>query len=91
MALGISVEGKKEVLGLGIEPNEGAKFWLKVVTELKNRGVLAALSEFERKWGDRYPMVREERRMFEGQLPACPERAYTEIWTRSLWTRNAPI
>ena len=39
LALGISVEGKKEVLGLWIEPNEGAKFWLKVVTELKNRGV----------------------------------------------------
>jgi len=123
LALGISVEGKKEVLGLWIEPNEGAKFWLKVVTELKNRGVrdmfvvccdglkgfpeaieavfpraivqtcivhlirsstrfvawinrkaligdlravygaqteeaaLAALGEFEKKWGDRYPMV----------------------------------
>jgi putative transposase len=39
MALGISLEGKKEVLGLWIEPNEGAKFWLKVITELKNRGV----------------------------------------------------
>jgi putative transposase len=33
MALGINLEGKKEVLGLWIEPNEGAKFWLKVVTE----------------------------------------------------------
>ena len=39
MALGINVEGKKEVLGLWIEPNEGAKFWLKVITELRNRGV----------------------------------------------------
>ncbi|MGH9144221.1 MAG: IS256 family transposase [Vicinamibacterales bacterium] len=39
MALGINVEGKKEVLGLWIEPNEGARFWLKVITELKNRGV----------------------------------------------------
>src|SRR5213593_2422434 len=33
MALGINLEGKKEVLGLWIEPNEGAKFWLKVITE----------------------------------------------------------
>ena len=123
MALGISLEGKKEVLGLWIEPNEGAKFWLKVITELKNRGIadifviccdglkgfpeaieavfpqtivqtcivhlirsstrfvawinrkaligdlrrvyaaeteeaaLAALSEFEKRWGERYPMV----------------------------------
>ena len=39
MALGINVDGHKEVLGLWIEPNEGAKFWLKVITELKNRGV----------------------------------------------------
>ena len=123
LALGINMEGKKEVLGLWIEPNEGAKFWLKVITELKNRGLndmfvvccdglkgfpeaieavfprtivqtcivhlirsstrfvawvnrksligdlrlvyaagtedaaLAALAEFEKKWGDRYPMV----------------------------------
>jgi len=39
LAMGISLEGKKEVLGLWMEPNEGAKFWLKVITELKNRGV----------------------------------------------------
>jgi putative transposase len=39
LALGINLEGKKEVLGLWMEPNEGAKFWLKVITELKNRGI----------------------------------------------------
>ena len=39
LALGINPEGKKEVLGLWIAENEGAKFWLKVITELKNRGV----------------------------------------------------
>jgi putative transposase len=39
VALGINVEGKKEILGLWIEANEGAKFWLMVMTELKNRGV----------------------------------------------------
>jgi putative transposase len=39
LALGITLEGKKEVLGLWIEPNEGAKFWLKVITELRNRGL----------------------------------------------------
>jgi putative transposase len=31
--------GEKEVLGLWIAQTEGAKFWLQVVTELKNRGV----------------------------------------------------
>jgi putative transposase len=39
LALGINPEGKKEVLGLWLEQNEGAKFWLKVATELKNRGL----------------------------------------------------
>jgi transposase-like protein len=39
MALGINFEGQKEVLGLWIADNEGAKFWMGVLTELKNRGV----------------------------------------------------
>lgn len=37
--LGIDLEGKKEILGAWIGENEGAKFWLQVFTELKNRGV----------------------------------------------------
>jgi len=39
IALGVTLAGAKEVLGLWIEQNEGAKFWLKVVNELKTRGV----------------------------------------------------
>ena len=39
VALGVGVDGRKEILGLWLETNEGAKLWLKVVTELKNRGV----------------------------------------------------
>jgi len=39
LALGIDVSGRKEVLGLWIEHTEGAKFWLKVFTDLKHRGV----------------------------------------------------
>ncbi len=39
LAIGINMEGEKEVLGLWIAQTEGAKFWLCVVTELKNRGV----------------------------------------------------
>ena len=39
LALGITLEGRKELLGLWIGENEGAKFWLSVMTELKNRGV----------------------------------------------------
>jgi putative transposase len=39
VALGINMEGRKDLLGLWIGENEGAKFWLGVLTELKNRGV----------------------------------------------------
>ncbi len=39
LAIGITMEGNKEVLGLWLAQTEGAKFWLQVVTELRNRGV----------------------------------------------------
>src|SRR2546421_7191022 len=39
LAIGVTMDGLKEVLGLWIAQTEGAKFWLQVVTELKNRGV----------------------------------------------------
>lgn len=39
VAIGINLEGRKEVLGLWTSGNEGAKFWLTVLTELRNRGV----------------------------------------------------
>ena len=37
--LGVNLEGRKEVLGLYISENEGANFWLQVLTDLANRGV----------------------------------------------------
>ena len=39
LALGITLAGQKEVLGMWVASSEGAKFWLHVLTELKNRGV----------------------------------------------------
>ena len=39
LALGVNVEGHKELLGMWISENEGAKFWLNVLTELQNRGL----------------------------------------------------
>ena len=39
LAIGINIDGIKDVLGIWLEQSEGAKFWLKVMTELKNRGV----------------------------------------------------
>jgi len=39
LALGVNLSGYKELLGMWIAQNEGAKFWLSVLTELQNRGV----------------------------------------------------
>ena len=39
LALGINMDGHKELLGLWLAETEGAKFWLSVLTELKNRGL----------------------------------------------------
>lgn len=39
VALGVNLEGKKELLGLWLAENEGAKFWLGVLTDMKNRGL----------------------------------------------------
>ena len=39
IAVGVDVEGRKEVLGIWIETTEGAKFWLRVMNELKSRGI----------------------------------------------------
>ena len=39
LALGVDCDGQKELLGIWISQNEGAKFWLNVLTELKNRGL----------------------------------------------------
>jgi putative transposase len=39
VVLGITASGEKDVLGLWIEQTEGAKFWLKVMNDLRNRGV----------------------------------------------------
>lgn len=39
LALGVMPDGTKDILGLWIENSEGAKFWLRVMNELKNRGV----------------------------------------------------
>ena len=39
VALGVNLDGRKELLGLWLGENEGAKFWLGVMTDMKNRGL----------------------------------------------------
>ncbi|MCC7263790.1 MAG: IS256 family transposase [Candidatus Latescibacteria bacterium] len=43
LALGVNLDGDKELLGLWLSPHEGAKFWLQILTELKNRGLREVL------------------------------------------------
>jgi len=52
IALGINLEGKKDVLGLWISENEGAKFWLSNLTEMKNRGLndIITTSSLPKNW-----------------------------------------
>ena len=49
VALGVRPDGTKEILGLWIEQTEGAKFWLRVMNELKNRGVEDVWTSFPTK------------------------------------------
>jgi len=39
LALGVNIDGQKELLGMWVTNNEGSKFWLSVLTELRNRGL----------------------------------------------------
>lgn len=39
VAIGVNLDGHKELLGLWLSENEGAKFWLSVLTDMKNRGL----------------------------------------------------
>ena len=70
LALGIAADGTKDVLGIWIEQNEGAKFWLKVMNELRNRGLednacLFAAGRSARRW-------RANSRPFTGPKPPRP-------------------
>lgn len=65
LALGITEEGHKDLLGLWISENEGSKFWLGVLTELQNRGVkdvfifaVDGLSGFPEAIGAGYPQAK---------------------------------
>ncbi len=65
LAPGINLEGKKELPGIWLSENEGAKFWLSVLTELQNRGLqhiliacLDGLSGFPEAINTAYPQAR---------------------------------
>jgi putative transposase len=67
VAIGLTLEGHKQVLGLWFESNEGAKFWLRVLTELRNRGVKEKWSGAMKDWKR---ISAQLRIFFEDRLPA---------------------
>ena len=66
IALGLQPDGTKEILGIWIEQTEGAKFWLRVVKELKTRGVQDI--------SNRHPL-RRSRSVQARTRPQCRERS----------------
>ena len=77
IALGVRADGRKEVLGLWLEQNEGAKFWLRVMNELKNRGV-----------DDILLAVVDGLKAFRTQSPRCsPMRSFKRVSSTSCATR----
>ncbi len=68
VALGVNMDGEKEVLGIWIGANESSKFWLSVLNDLKNRGVdnvlvfcIDGLSGFKEAIGAVYPFAKIQR------------------------------
>src|SRR5438128_7785313 len=83
LAVGVGIDGMKETLGIWLEANEGAKFWLRVISELKARGVedilvfsVDGLKGFPQAIEAVYPQARERPldralRSFAHRQPAC--------------------
>jgi transposase-like protein len=89
VALGVTPEGEREVLGLWVANNEGAKFWLSVMNNLRNRGVEAekALADFEAEWGQKYPSIAPSwRRAWQEVIPFF---AFPPAVRKIIYTTNA--
>ena len=77
LAIGLNMAGEKEVLGQWIAQTEGAKFWLQVITEMKNRGVQDILFTA---W-----MVSKDSR--KPSRPSIPIRLFSSV--SSIWCDTA--
>ena len=93
IALGVRADGTKEILGLWLEQNKGAKFWLRAMNELRNRAIdpvaaEAALAAFEASpWGRKYAAIGQSWRRAWGEV--VPFYAFHVDVRRILYTTNA--
>lgn len=89
IALGVTLEGEKDILGIWFSANEGAKFWLQVLTELKNRGVrdillfcVDGLKGFPEAIGSSFPLARIQLcivHMVRGSLEYVPYKEMKKV------------
>lgn len=70
--LGLDLEGKKEVLGLYLSESEGAHFWLGVLTDIQNRGVVDSLTDFPEAIQTIFPQI---------EVQLCIVSPYTQLTT----------
>lgn len=89
LALGVNIEGHKELLGMWLNDNEGARFWLSVLTELKSRGLtdiliacVDGLKGFPEAIGAEYPQCRVQLcivHMVRNSLKLVPWKDYKAV------------
>jgi putative transposase len=91
LAIGVSADGRKDVLGIWIEQTEGAKFWMRVMSELKNRGVndiLIAVVDGLKGFPDAIDAVFPRRRSRPASCICCATRWITRAGkTVNRWSR----
>jgi putative transposase len=80
LALGVTVEGERDVLGMWFQETEGAKFWMQVLSELKQRGV-------NDKWGSRFPVITQA--WLNAWEYVTPFLAFPPELRRVVYTTNA--
>ena len=94
LALGVTVDGDRDVLGMWFQETEGAKFWMQVLSELKHRGVrdilvccVDGLKGFPEAIEAIFPFPNEDaarKLIYLALLNAVPQWTKTRNWTTAL-------
>ena len=79
LAFGVNLQGLKEVLGIWSSDNEGAKFWMQIITELKNRGVQDKINRLR---GRTQRILRSHRSGLPGNAGAAVCRSSGQTFAR---------
>ena len=87
----MNLQGHKQLLGLWISQNEGAKFWLTCLTDLNNRGLrdifVACVDAFAKAWDPKYPTIAKMWRAKWADI--VTQFDYPESIRKAIYTTNA--